>query len=576
MRGHDGSGDGSVARVRAGWSRRDFLRRTGQTGAVGLFSGGLSGFLSACGSSSPPAQKAVVAGGTFTESGVTSAGFNPIVNTTTTDRLISCHLFDPLIGNDAVGNALPMLAQDLPEISDDGLTWTFKLRDGVKWTDGKPLTSEDVVFTYRLMFDPDYKDVESSFRGNLSTYLKSIEAPDATTVVMQLSEPYAPFLLGHCTHGILPKHVLGDLAAKEINTADFNSNPTVSNGAFKFVEWVKDDHVVLARNPDYYRGAPQLEKYIFRTYPPGAAMLNALKTGELNGGKVTAPADFEQLQSVPELTTYTYPDNGITNFFYQLDPSKSAGGKIFADVAVRQALVWALDREGMAKGIYRGFGGDVADSFFASVSWAFNKDVSPKYGFDPAKASQLLTEAGWVKNGKGILEKNGQPMKFVITAPVNASQYVQCAQTMESNWKDIGVDVSVKLIQYAELLNVAYFTREFDVIIPGYAFLPDPDPSITFHSRNIIPGASNAASYKNPQVDKLLDDAVATNDQDERKQLYFQIGDILATDLPSVPLVRTRGQFAFDKQFDGISDKTIGTFTNFVLRPFANKIGKKA
>jgi peptide/nickel transport system substrate-binding protein len=469
-----------------------------------------------------------------------------------------------------------MLAADLPEISADGLTWTFKLRDGVTWTDGKPLTSADVLFTYQLMYDEKYKDVESSFRGNLSKYLKTIEAPDALTVVMELSQPYAPFLLGHCTHGILPKHVLGTLSGKEINTAPLNSEPTVSCGAFKFVEWVKDDHVTLERNEDYYRGAAKLEKYIFRTYPPGAAMLNAVKTGELQGAKVTAPADFEQLKSVPELTSYTYPDNGITNFFYQLDPTKSAGGKIFEDVAVRQALVWALDRDGMAKGIYRGFGGDVAHSFFASVSWAFNPDVAPKYGFDPAKATQLLGAAGWTKNGKGILEKAGQPLKFTITAPVNATQYVQCAQAMQSNWKEIGCDVSVKLIQYAELLNVAYFTRKFDVIIPGYAFLPDPDPSISFHSRNIIPGASNAASYKNPEVDKLLDDAVATTDQEQRKQLYFQIGDILANDLPSVPMVRTKGQFAYSKQFDGISDKTIGTFTNFVLRPFANQIAKKA
>jgi peptide/nickel transport system substrate-binding protein len=558
------------------WTRRDLMRRTGQTAAAGVFSGSLATFLAACGgdgggggaaSNGNPAR-----GGTYTESGVTSAGFNPVVNTTTTDRLVHCHLFDPLIGNDAVGDPFPMLAKAAPEISPDGLTYTFTLRDNLKWTDGKPLTSKDVVFTYGLMSDPKYEAVESSYRGNVSKYLKRISAPDATTVVMELNAPYAPFLLDHCTHGIVPEHVLGSLSAKEINSAPFNSEPTVSSGAFKFVEWAKDDHVTLERNPDYYLGAPYLDRYIFQNYPPGAALLNNLRTGQASGARVTAPADFEQLQSVSSLQTYTYPDNGVTDFFFQLDPSKSPGGKVLADKRVRQALVWALDREGMAKGIYRGFGAEVADSFFASVSWAFNKDVNPKYSFDPQKASQLLEAAGWAKNASGILEKDGEPLRFVITAPVNATQYVQCAQTMQSNWKDIGCDVSLNMIQYAELLNRAYFDREFDVIIPGYAFKPDPDPSITFHSRNITPGGSNAASFKSPEVDRLLDQAVATTDPDERRELYYQVGDIVADELPAVPLVRTMGMYAFDKRFQGISAETIGTFTNLVIRPFANKI----
>jgi peptide/nickel transport system substrate-binding protein len=389
---------------------------------------------------------------------------------------------------------------------------------------------------------------------------------------MKLSRPFAPFLTNHGIHGIVPKHVLGSLSAQDINTAPFNSNPTVSNGAFKFVEWVKQDHVTMAANRDYYRGAPYVDQYVFRTFPAEADLVNALKTGEMDGGRITAAADFVSLQSAPDVVTYTYPDNGITDFFFQLDPRKSPAGAIFADRTVRQALVWALDRGGMANGIYDRFGGIVPDSVFATVSWAYNAHVSPKYTYNPQKAVELLSAAGWTKNSSGILSKNGQPLKFTITAPVNAIQYTQCAQAMQSNWKDIGCDVSLNIIQYAQLLNIAYFTRNFDIIIPGYGFNPDPDPSATFHSRNIIPGGLNAASYSNPQLDTLLDDAVATTDQARRRSLYAQVANILATDLPMVPMVLTTGMFAYSKRAHGIGPKTVGTFTNVVNRPFANQI----
>ena len=550
-------------------SRRTFLARTGQFATLAALSGGGAEFLIACGNGSqaPKASTSAkpVKGGHVIENG-NPAGLNPVLNANTTDKLVHTNLFDGLITNDATGNLLPRIAQSLPKISADAKTYTFTLRKDVKWTDGQQLTADDVLFTYNLMFDPAYKDVKSAYRGDLEHYVDSIAAPDPYTVVFKLKEAYVPFLALHGYHGILPKHVLGSLTSAQFNTADFNAKPTVSNGAFKFVEWLKDDHVTMARNDTYYRGAAWLDQYVFKNTPTTSAFISQLKTGEMDCGRIIAPTDVPGLQASPNVTVFSYPANGLTNFFFQMDPAKPSG-KIFQSKAVRQALMYALDRQGMVDGIYSKIGGEVPSSIMPPVSWAYNANVKTKYTFDMSKAAAMLDADGWVKASGGTRAKDGVPLKFEITAPVNSTQYTNCAQSMQDSWKQLGCDVSVRLIQYAQLLNIAYFTRAFDIVIPGYAFNVDPDPSNYFHSRNISAGGQNAGSYRNPQLDSLLDQAVTTADQSKRKQLYFQIQDLIADEVPMGLLVLSTGFFAFNKRIHGMGADTIGTFTNLAPRP---------
>lgn len=559
-------------------SRRDLLRHGGQFAAVGAFSGGIVSFLAACGGDSGGGSTA--AGGTVRKGGSVSTpttfeGLNPITNTTTVDRSAHSMLFDGLIGWDPNGKPVPLLAEDLGELSDDNLTYTFKLRDGLKWSDGKPLTSKDVVMTYEMLYLPKYKDVASSYRADADKYLKSAEAVDDRTVKLTLKQAYAPFLLNLCFIPPLPAHVFEGMSGKEINKSKFGSEPTACSGAFKFVEWVKQDHATFARNENYWGDPAPLDKIVLTYIPPGQSSTNSLKTGELGWALVTNATEYEQLKNDPSLATYLIPDKGITNYWYQLDPSKSPAGKIFADKAVRQALVWGLNREGMNKALYRGTG-DVGDSFFATVSWAYNKNVSPTYGYDVDKAGSMLDAAGWTKGSKGVREKDGQPLKFTITTAANAAEYVQAAEAMASDWKKLGCDVSVKPIQYPQLLSTAYFDRKFDIIIPGFGFRVDPDLSFIFHSRNIAQGGQNAGSYKNAEVDRLLDEGVETTDEGKRKELYDKLGDILAEDVPTVPMVRTKGFVVHSKKIHGLTPETYGTFTAFINRRFVNQVWTEA
>ncbi len=209
------------------WSRRDFLKRTGGAAAyLSFMGGGLAAFLEACAggtsSNTPTAKK----GGHVVEGSFSDIRtLNSMLSSDTVSNQVIGLMFDGLLNYKKDGSLVAALAQDLPKTNSDGTVYTFKLRSGLKWSDGQPITSEDVKFTYALAYDPAYKDVSSPRRGDLSKYIKSIDTPDPQTVVITTTQVFAPFLSSHGRYGILPKHVLGSLDAKAINTAPSTPRP---------------------------------------------------------------------------------------------------------------------------------------------------------------------------------------------------------------------------------------------------------------------------------------------------------------------------------------------------------------
>jgi peptide/nickel transport system substrate-binding protein len=557
-----------------GLPRRELFRRAGQMAALGVVGVGLADFLAAPASASTTRFASGLAitprkGGTLTTGGAGMDGLNPILSTTTTDEQQTSMLFDGLVSWDAHGNLIPMMATSLGSISPDGLKYTYTLRNGVKWSNGKPVTSKDFLLTYQMMYLPKYEAVTSGYRGNVSAYLKKVSAPDPQTVVFELKQPYSPWVANAAFIPALPAHVFEGMTAKQINNASFNSAPTVTSGEWMFSEWVKENYTIYLRNPNYYRQRTYLDKWVGKFTAPGQSSVSSLETSELDYVLITDLSQYLQLKSSRLLDSYLITDKGVTNYWYQMDPSKSAAGKIFSDKRVRQALVWGLDLDGMSKAIY-GVLGNAGNSFFATVSWAYNPNVSPTYSFNAQMAGSILDGAGWTKNSSGIREKDGQLLKFTITTAANATEYVLAAQAMANDWNQLGCQVAVNPIQYTELLSIAFFSRQFDVIIPGFGFGVDPDLSATFHSRNITPGGENAGSYRSPTADSLMDEAVATSDQAKRKELYFKLGNVLAEDVPSVPMIRTKGALVYNKSVHGLSADTLGTFTCFQNSRFTN------
>lgn len=549
------------------WSRRDFLKRTGGAAAYMAFLAGGLEFLEACGGGSTQTSQTPKKGGHVIEGNFSDIRtLNSMLSSDTASNQVIGLMFDGLLNYKKNGDLVPALASDLPKTSSDGLTYTFKLRDNLKFSDGHPLTADDVVFTYQLAYDPKYKDVASPRRGDLSKYIASVTAQDPKTVVIKTTQVFAPFLANHALYGILPKHVLGDLDPKAVNTADFNTGPSVTNGAFKFVKWEKGQQVTLARNDNYWNGPAYLDSYVYKVLPDSVAVTNQLKTGEIDIGPVD-PGQFDALKTATNVVTSEFPVPTFTFYAYNLDPAK-LGGQLFGDKAVRQALLYALNRQQVVTAIFFGHG-SVANSVEPPTSWAYKDKPQVLYSFDKAKAESLLDGAGWAKGADGIRAKGGQKLKFEMITNAGNKQRESMLTVMQQSWKDIGVDATPKLIQFPQLVSQIVSIRTFDVFLVGFNWGADPDVSPLYHSRNAAPGGFNGADFKNDQADTLLDQALNTLDRSKRKDLYSQFQDLMSDQAPSPVILFNTGIYGVNTRVQGTD---FGPFNQFAQRPWNAKV----
>jgi peptide/nickel transport system substrate-binding protein len=549
------------------WSRRDFLKRAGGVTAYMAFMAGGLEFLAACGGSPTATSVTPKKGGHVVEGNFSDIRtLNSMLSSDTASNQVIGLMFDGLTNYKKNGDLIPALALDLPKTSSDGLTYMFKLRSGLKWSDGQPLTADDVVFTYQLAYDAKYKDVASPRRGDLEKYVASVTAPDPLTVVIQTTQVFAPFLANHTQYGILPKHVLGSLAAKDINTADFNSAPSVVNGAFKFVKWDKGQEVTLARNDNYWAGPAYLDTYVYKVVPDSVAVTNQLKTGEIDIGPVD-PSQFDAVKTAGNVVMTEFPVPTFTFYAYNLDPAK-LGGQLFGDKAVRQALLFALDRQQIVTAVFFGHG-SVANSVEPPTSWAYKEKPQVLYSFNKAKAESLLDGAGWMKGSDGIRAKNGQKLKFTMITNAGNKQRESMLTVMQQSWKDIGVDATPSLIQFPQLVSQIVSIRTFDVFLVGFNWAIDPDESPLFHSRNTAAGGFNGADFKNSDVDSILDQALVTLDKTKRKQLYGQFQDIMSDQVPSPIILFNTGIWGVSSRVQGTD---FGPFNQFAQRPWNSKV----
>jgi peptide/nickel transport system substrate-binding protein len=548
------------------WSRRDFLKRTGGAAAyLAFMAGGVELLAAACGPAGTTTQEPKKGGHVVEGNFSDIRTLNSMLSSDTASNQVIGLMFDGLLDVKKNGDLTGALAKDVPTPSSDGLTYTFKLRDGLKWSDGQPITADDVVFTYKIAYDAAYKDFASPRRGDLETYIDSVTAPDPTTVVIKTKTVFAPFLGAHSTYGILPKHVLGSLDGKALNTADFNNAPTVVNGPFKFVKWDKGQQVTLERNDGYWGGAPYLDQWIYKVLPDSVAVTNQLKTGEIDIGPVD-PGQYDNLKGTDSVEIKEFPVPNFTFYAYNLDPAKPAG-KLFGQREVRQALLYALNRQQIVTAVFFGHG-EVANSVEPPTSWVYKEKPKVLYTFDKAKAEQLLETAGWVKGSDGIRAKGGVKLKFTMITNAGNKQRESMLTVMQQSWKDIGVDATPSLIQFPQLVTQIVDTRTFDMFLVGFNWSVDPDEAPLYHSRNTVPGGFNGAFFKNSEVDKILDDALATLDKNKRKELYGQFQDIMSEEVPSPVILFNHGIWGVSKRVQGTD---FGPFNQFGERPWASK-----
>ncbi|MDQ6790590.1 MAG: ABC transporter substrate-binding protein [Candidatus Dormibacteraeota bacterium] len=553
------------------WSRRDFLRGMGGSLAFTTFLAGGMELLAACGGGNSGTQtntQNAKRGGHVVEGNPTDiANLNPLYINDVYSQTIAYRLYDALLSIDNQANLLPNLATDVPKVSSDGLSYTFKLHKGVQWSDGQPLTADDVAFTYQLMYAPEWKGAKARYRPQAEQYIQSVTAADPQTVVIKTTKVFAPFLITFCTGtsgtgGILPKHVWEKLRPEAMPSSEMNNLPTVVSGAMAPVKWDKGSQYVIKRNDNWFRGKTYIDQHVFKVTPSFVANANLLKTGEIDIGVVDNSVwdDLGNSQSVNRVG-FTRPSYDY--YLHNLDASKTPKAAIFGDSQVRKALYTALDKKKIADKVYFGQA-TPADSIMSSAQWAH---TTPKtqYPYDLAKANKILDDAGWKKGPDGIRSKGGVKMEWELRTNAGNAVRETLITVLADQWKQIGANVATKPVQFPQLVTQLSQTRDFEMILLGISENADPDQTQYYKSTSIGNGALNGSGYKNPEIDSLLDEGVQTVDRNKRKDVYAKIQDILMQDLPTPLVTYPKGLWGISKRVQNFG---VGPWNQYGARPW--------
>jgi peptide/nickel transport system substrate-binding protein len=434
------------------------------------------------------------------------------------------------------------------DISKDGLVITFHLRKNVKWQDGKPFTADDVLFTYKVLRDPNTATPYSDTLGPVD----KVEAPDPYTVRVTYKEPFAPALEAWGM-GVIPKHLL---AGKDINKDPFNRHPIGTN-MFKFGEWVTGNRIVLDAYDDYFEGRPHIDKYVARILPDQATEFLELKTGGIDLMNLT-PMQYSRETDTPDIkyrfNKIRYPAFAYDYLGYNLT------NPLFQDKRVRQALSYAIDQKGIIQGVLLGLGTPCTGPF-PPESWAYNKDVKG-YPYDPEKAKAMLKEAGWTPGPDGVLTKDGRRFAFTILVNQANDQRKKAAEIIQQDLAKVGVQVSITALEWQALLHDFIDKKRFEALIMGWALGRDPDAYDIWDSSKTKEGEFNFVSYKNPEVDKLLIEGRQTFDIEKRKAIYHRIQAILSDDAPYTFLYVPDALPIIHKRFKGVKKEPLGIFYN--------------
>ncbi|MSQ15011.1 MAG: hypothetical protein EXR50_04005 [Dehalococcoidia bacterium] len=503
--------------------------------------------LAACQSRQPDVRQKgsePVKGGTVVYGAAADAkSLNPILISDANSRTVSNLIFEGLVATDAkTGAPKPMLAESW-SVSDEGLRYTFKIRDGVKWHDGTPVTSEDARFTYETILDPKTKTV----RRSLYDQVKSFSTPDKNTLVVELKGSFCPFLITGMSMPIVPKHILEK--STDINTDDFNSNAPVGTGPFIFNEWVKDDHITLTANENYWGGPPNIDAFIYKVVKDVNVIAAQLKTGDLDAGEFTSqPQLVSEMKSTQELNVYDFPALEYTSLGYNM------ARPFLQDTRVRQALTMALDRDKMLSTILDKQGEPML-SHIPMTSWAYDPDL-PRFPYDPSQAAQLLEKAGYKKSSDGLLrDKDGNQIKLTLYTSSGNKVREGVATVAREQFKEIGIDLTVQLEQFTALVDRMNKSKDFDMVVIGWSLGADPDSKSVWHSSQRGDGGLNVINYVNPEVDKLLDEGrtLPGCDQGSRKEIYSKFQKILAEDQPYNFLFAPRILYGVSSRLQGVN-----------------------
>ncbi|MFN8466792.1 MAG: peptide ABC transporter substrate-binding protein [Caldilineaceae bacterium] len=439
------------------------------------------------------------------------------------DRDLCTLIYRGLTRIDKSGRVVPDLAASWTV--DNDTTYTFKLKPDQFWQDGRTVTADDVLFTVGVLQDPSLVDTPGlpSFWRNVK-----VEKVDDLTVRFTLPQPLAPFL-DYTTIGLLPKHRYENVPPRDLVTRSLAPDP-VGAGPMRVTEYAAD-HLKLEPSTFYGGSSPYISTLEFEFFPDYASVLAAFEAGQIDGIRRILPSDIKTAAGRDDLQVFSSVESGYVNVLLNV---ANPNVPFLQDKSVRQALMFALDRDTIVRDVLAGQG-VVADSLLTPENWAFNPAVK-RYPYDPGQANRLLDAAGWVDtNGDGIREKDGQPLRFVLLVR-DDNLHKAIGAKLGASWKAIGVDAQVTPVSFAGMVSDFLVPRTFEVALTNWDQVGDPDPYAQWHSSQATGNGQNYAGWSNADADALMEQARRTTDPEQRKALYQKFQDIFAEELPALPL----------------------------------------
>jgi peptide/nickel transport system substrate-binding protein len=421
------------------------------------------------------------------------------------------------------------------EIAENNLRIRFFIRPGIKWHDGAPFTSKDVEYTYKVYVDPK---TPTAYATDFLK-VKEFRVLDSLTCEVLYDRPWAP-ALASWGQGMLPSHLLQGM---DITQSPLQRNP-IGTGPYKFKEWKTGEKIVLDSYHDYFEGRPYLDRVMTRIIPDPATMFLELKAGRLDQMGLT-PLQFTRQTDTAwfrkNFNKFKYLAFGYTYLGYNLMDWR------FGSKKVRQALTTAINRESIVQGVLLGLGA-VAHTPYKPDTYWYNPHVK-NFAYDPAKAKQMLEEEGWKDtDGDGILDKDGKPFEFTIITNHGNDVRKNAATIIQKDLKKVGVKVNIRVIEWAAFIKNFINKRNFEACLLGWGIGIDPNQIDIWDSRKTGERELNFVSYKNPEVDQLLELGASTYNRDERKKYYDKFQEIIAEDQPytflfvqdSLPIIQSR------------------------------------
>lgn len=461
-------------------------------------------------------------------------------------------IYDSLVVFDRNLNPSPSLAESW-KLSADNLSWTFRLRKDVLWSDGKPFTARDVKFTYEAI-----RDTEMGLYATLVEDITEVEILDDYTVVIHSENPKANMLMNITP--ILPAHIWEKLSEEKLET--FENKDPVGTGPFRLLQWKKSQYLTLGANMNHFRGAPKTDGIIFSLYANRDTLAQSLRLGEIDAALGVYHTHAKGVAGDPNIQVIEFTENGFTELAFNCwDDPASGGNPLILDTVIRQAIELGIDKQRIIDIVYEGEG--VPGSTLIPVSQTFyhyTPSAEEYRGFNPEKGRALLDAAGYLdRDGDGIRESaEGSKLSFVFLLRAENTMEVKAGQLISGFLRDLGIETKIETLDDGALNDRIFGPADFDMFIWGWGGDVDPGTLLNVLTTGQIENL-NDVYYSNPEYDSLVALQWTLMDKYERRDAVWAAQRILYNDLPYIILLyETELQMLRKDKIAGISTTVNG------------------